>query len=366
MARSREIEEFLSSRVSAGVFPGASYLIAERDRVLAEGAVGHAVLQPEKIEASKATIYDLASLTKPLATALIIGQLNSARRIGLDDPVSNHLPGWRSDAEDERSSITILDLLTHRSGLPGWRPLYLHAADRKGRIEWLRESPLNFSPGRSVEYSDPGYILLGMLLETVTGEGLDTVFADRVSGPLDLEDLGFRPPAQKRSRIAATEMGNGRERELAGPEGDLYTGWREEAIRGEVHDHNAHTMGGVAGHSGLFGTARDVYALAREFLSERSGVVPGDVREIFRTNFTPGLSQDRAVGFQLASTKGCSAGEAISSRSFGHVGFTGTSVWIDPDALKIHVLLTNRVHPRFLPIDMNAVRREFHRLATAL
>jgi CubicO group peptidase (beta-lactamase class C family) len=365
MGGQAKIAEFLQARIAAGDLPGASYLVAEGDRVLAEGAQGHAVLTPRMIEAGPDTLYDLSSLTKPLATAVLLAQLQSSGRLRLDDELSRHLPSWAGGGSDERSGATLLDLLTHRAGLPAWKPLYAHADDREGRIAWLRRLPLEYPRGRGVVYSDLGYILLGFALEEITGTPLGRLFADRVARPLGLVDLRYRPEAGMRSRIAATEIGNAREQELAGEEGRGYNGWRTEVIWGEVHDHNARTLGGVAGHAGLFGTARATWTLARQFLEGGSSVVPPDQQALFRTGFTAGLSQDRAIGFQLASTPGCSAGDALSARSFGHVGFTGTSLWIDPESGRICVLLTNRVHPRFRPIDMNAVRREFHRIAAA-
>jgi CubicO group peptidase (beta-lactamase class C family) len=361
-----KLTEFLQARIEAGDLPGASYLVAVEDTVLVEGVLGHAVLEPRRVEARRDTLYDLSSLTKPLATALLLAQLQSGGRLELDDELSRHLPSWRAPGSDERAATTLLDLLTHRAGLPAWKPLYAHAEDREGRVEWLLRVPLEYPPRRGVVYSDLGYILLGFALEEITGTPLDRLFADRVARPLGLEDLLYRPDAVRGSRIAATETGNMRERELAGEEGRGYNGWRTGVIWGEVHDHNARTLGGVAGHAGLFGTARAVWTLARQFLDGGSPVVPSDQRALFRTGLTSGLGQDRAVGFQLASTPGCSAGDAFSARAFGHVGFTGTSLWIDPDAGRICVLLTNRVHPRFRPIDMNAVRREFHRIAATV
>lgn len=365
MGAASRIEEFLRSHIAAGDFPGASYLVAEKGRILAEGALGHAVLTPEKIEATRSTLYDLASLTKPLSTAVLVAQYRSLGRLDLDERLARHLPSWAS-APDDRSGITLLDLLAHRSGLPAWKPLYLYAADRPSRIEWMLRVTLACPSGQDVVYSDLGYILLGFALEEAGGAPLARLFAERVARPLGLPDLLFRPPRATRRRIAATETGNLRERHLAGPDGEGYNGWRTGVIWGEVHDGNAYTLGGVAGHAGLFGTARAVLALALEFLGGGRGIVPAGQIDLFRKSFTSGLAEERAVGFQIASTRGSSAGDALSSASFGHAGFTGTSLWVDPVSHRILILLTNRVHPRFKEIDMNAIRREFHRTAAAL
>ena len=364
MQANDRIERFLADQINQGRFPGAAYLVATTDRIVAAGVVGRAVVAPESIPVGRQTLYDLASLTKPLATATLVLSLRRAGVWRLDDPLSRHLPGWRG--VDARSGVTLLDLLTHRSGLPAWRPLYLHADGRDDRIEWLRTVPLAYAPQSDVAYSCLGYILLGFAVEERGGAPLDRLFEERIATPLGLKDLRFAPPSAIRRTIAATEIGNVRERGLAGREGESYNAWRTELIWGEVHDTNARTLGGVAGNAGLFGTATAVHRLAREYLAPGSGILdPGDL-DLFRNSATIGRSEERSVGFQLATTAGSSAGPALSPASYGHTGFTGTSLWIDPEAGRIYVLLTNRVHPQFRPLDMNAVRREFHAIAGSI
>jgi len=358
------IQQFLADRIEAGLFPGASYLVAEGDRILAEGALGQAVVAPRDIAARSETIYDLASLSKPLSTGLLAVLLQRDGALALDDPLARHLPSWH--AADDRDRITLLDLLVHRSGLPGWRPLYLHARDRQGRIDWLRRQPLAYPPLSEVTYSCPGYILAGFALEAAGGAPLERMFEDRIARPLGLDDLLYRPSAEVRTHIAATEIGNRRERSLAGEQAAGYNDWRTELIWGEVHDTNARTLGGVAGNAGLFGTARAVHALAVALLDTAAGLLRPEEMPLLRRNFTPGLREQRSVGFQLAATRGSSAGSGLSPDSFGHTGFTGTSLWIDPEAERIYILLTNRVHPHYQPHDMHSVRREFHALAARL
>lgn len=358
------IDALLRARIAAGDFPGASYLVTEGDRLLAGGALGHAVITPRPIPAGRDTLYDLASLTKPLAGALIALGLESEGRLALDDPLARHLPRWAP--RDERSEITLVDLLAHRSGLPAWAPLYLHAADRDARIDWIAGLPPARPRGSEVVYSDLGYILLGFALEQAGRAPLDRLFADRVARPLGLADLLYRPPSAWRPRIAATESGNAREMELAGAAASRYNGWRTEVIWGEVHDNNAFTLGGVSAHAGLFGTAGAVGAVARALLGPGETLLGEAQRERLRANLTPGLSEHRSIGFQLASSPHGAAGRSLSPASFGHTGFTGTSLWIDPDSRRVYVLLTNRVHPRFRALDMNAIRREFHEAAASL
>jgi CubicO group peptidase (beta-lactamase class C family) len=364
MTTDARIAEFLSDRMSRGDFPGASYLVAEAGRILAEGACGWAVVTPERLAATTRTMYDLASLTKPLACALIAARLGSEGRLKYEDPLSLHLPSWT--AGDDRAGLTLLDLLVHRSGLPAWQALYLHASDRESRVRWLLRAPLAHPSGERVLYSCLGYILLGFALERIGGATLDHLLADRVTGRLGIPELQYRPPSSQRRRIAATEEGNLRERDLAGEDGRRYNGWRTDVIWGETHDTNAHTLGGVSGNAGLFGTARAVHTVANEFLGAGIGLLSDAERIVFQANYTGGLGEDRSVGFQLASSPGCSAGPALSRKSFGHTGFTGTSLWIDPETRRIYVLLTNRVHPKFRDVDMNAIRREFHEIAATL
>lgn len=358
------LADFLRHHVDAGDFPGASWLVAEEGRVLAEGSTGLAVLTPERVEASPETLYDLASLTKPLAGSLLAALLEEEGLLALDDPLGRHLPGWTP--EGPASSITLLDLLTHRSGLPAWRPLYLHASDRAGCVAWLAQQPLERAPGTGVVYSDPGYVLLGLALERAGGDPLDRLFRRRVADRLGLQDILFRPGRDLRRRIAATEAGNRKERLLAGPEGDRYNGWRTEVAWGEVHDLNARLLDGVSAHAGLFGTARAVFRVALEILGPGAGLLDPRRRTLFATSLTAGLGDDRTLGFRMAGDPAGAAGAGMSARSFGHAGFTGTSLFIDPESRRLYVLLTNRVHPEFREFDMNAVRRGFHEVAASL
>lgn len=358
------LADFLRHHVDAGDFPGAAWLVAEDGRILAEGALGLAVVRPERIEAVPGTLYDLASLTKPLAGALLAALLEVEGLVSLDDPLRHHLPEW--PASGPASRITLLDLLTHRSGLPAWRPLYLHAADRAGCVTWLRGQPLEREPGAGVVYSDPGYLLLGLALERAGGESLDRLFGRRVSDPLRLADLLFHPDRALRRRIAATEAGNRKERLLAGPEGDRYNGWRTDVAWGEVHDLNARLLDGVSAHAGLFGTARAVFRVALEVLGPGAGLLDSKRRALFATSLTEGLNENRTLGFRMVGDPPGAGGAGLSAHSFGHAGFTGTSLFIDPDNRRIYVLLTNRVHPEFREMDMNAIRREFHEVAASL
>jgi CubicO group peptidase (beta-lactamase class C family) len=358
------LDAWLADKVRDDWFPGASWVVGDARRILFEGAVGDATVEPRRLAASGDTLYDLASLTKPLATGLLGVRLQSAGRVNLEDRLERLLPEWRP--RDGGPALTLLDLLTHRSGLPAWMPLYALAPDVNGRIAAVAAAKRSHPPLLAVTYSCPNFLLAGFALERASGEPLDRMFREQVTRPLGIADLGYRPAPEDRPRIAATETGNAHERTLAGPPAAGYNGWRRDLIWGEVHDHNAWTLGGVAGNAGLFGTARAVWSLARIFLQGGPSLLGDEERSWFAHDFTPGLNQARSVGFQLASTTGCSAGPDLSPRAFGHTGFTGTSLWIDPEAERVFVLLTNRVHPRHRDRDLHPLRREFHTRALAL
>jgi CubicO group peptidase (beta-lactamase class C family) len=358
---SRAVAEYLEERVAAGDFPGAVFVARERGRETAAAAAGDAVVVPERIAATVETIFDLASLTKPLVTALLVATEVEAGRLALSDPVAAHLAEF--DRDDKRH-ITLTHLLTHSSGLPKWVPLYASPGARGRVAEAIGALPLAYETGTRVVYSDPNFVALGILLERATGERLDRLFAERVARPLGLAWTGFRPDRSLLRRIAASETGNEYERRMAGEAAAGYGGWRTDVVWGEVHDGNAHFLGGVAGHAGLFGTAREAARVAEQFLPGSLLLSRDETFELFRTNFTPGLEEHRSIGWMLASTPDSSAGPALPADAFGHTGFTGTSVWVDPHAARVFVLLTNRTHPVYASPSMNAIRRRVHELAT--
>jgi CubicO group peptidase (beta-lactamase class C family) len=203
--------------------------------------------------------------------------------------------------------------------------------------------------------------MLAAVLERVGGATLDVLAERDLVAPLGLRDTGFRPPRHFLPRIAATEDGNEREREMAGEAGKEFRGWNRGMIWGECHDLNAWSLGGVGGNAGWFSTAPELHRMALEFLGQGTGLFTEEALSLFRGDLTPSLNENRSVGWQLAATPGAAAGPLLSPGSMGHTGFTGTSLWIDPEEGWILILLTNRIHPRYRADDMNAVRREFHR-----
>jgi CubicO group peptidase (beta-lactamase class C family) len=227
----------------------------------------------------------------------------------------------------------------------------------------------------AIVYSDLNFILIGFLIERLLGKPLFNAFASEVINKLGLVRTFFGNLETLRREIAASEKGNEYEKRTCIERGYLKdppdpgseNQFRDYQIWGEVHDGNAYFMGGVAGHAGLFSTAEEVFKIAQQFLPNYTRLLKRETCDLFRTNLTPGTNEDRSFAFQLASTEGSTAGSKMSPESFGHNGFTGTSLWIDPVKERVFVLLTNRTHNRPLPFEnINSVRRHFHDLAVEL
>jgi CubicO group peptidase (beta-lactamase class C family) len=342
-------------------------LVAENGQPFFADALGEAVREPEQIPASLNTIYDLASLTKPLITGLLCARCVEAGELDLDSAVADYLPDFnRSD----KSAITIRHLLTHTSGLPAWRPLYLLTQDKDKVIAAIAEESLSAQPGERVIYSDLGFILLGFVLQRLSGSDLSVLGAEEIFARLKLTRSFFNPAQAARTGIAACENGNAYERDMC--ERDFsskpYAKWREAVVWGQVHDGNAYFLGGAAGHAGLFSTAQETLTIANQFIAGQSRLLTRDTCELFRRNLTEGLNEARSFAWQLAATKDSTAGTSLPLDAFGHTGFTGTSCWIDAEAQRVFILLTNRTHARALPFaNINSVRRQFHSMAvTAL
>ena len=372
---SERVSSFLQSQIERRAFPGAQYVIGEAGHIVAEQALGLAVVEPERIPTTLDTIYDLASLTKPLVTAVLIVKFAELGLIDLEAPAATYV--GELDADGKRH-ITVKQLITHVSGFPNWRPLYLEARDREDVASALARIPTPASP--QLLYSDLNYVLLGVLLERVSGERLDRIAAREIFAPLNLKRTMFNPPPELKREIAATEYGQVFEHanadaeraahsrfEVAGLSGfrapavGVYQ-WRDKVIWGEVHDGNSYFMKGVAGHAGLFSTAREVFRIANQFLTGSELFKPESLG-LFRESFTAGQDTARSLGWILAATADCSAGPALPPTGMGHNGFTGGSLWMDPDKRRVLILLTNRVHPKVDAIDMKAIRQRFNTLA---
>lgn len=319
------IDRVVRRGVTAGGYPGAAVVIGRRGAAVYEkgfGKLGWTTSSPE-VRADK-TIYDLASLTKVVGTTTAAMILFDEGRLDLDSPVSFYLPEFGGG---NRDLVTVRHLLTHRSGLPAGRELWRMASSPSEARRIVLTTPLACQPGACFIYSDLGADVLGWVVESVAGLRLDTFLGERVFKPLGMNDTFFNPPDSVRYRIAPTEV----------------TPPRGYPVKGEVHDENAFALGGVAGHAGLFSTAADLAVFAQMMLN---GGVYDDVR-IFSDStvalFTKRTAGTRALGWDTAEGQGGS-GEYLTDAAYGHTGFTGTSMWLDPEREMFVVLLTNRVH----------------------
>lgn len=363
------LSEFLQERIDAGDFPSAVYLVAEKGEIISHDALGYAVVEPERIPAKFNTIYDLASLTKPLVTGLLCAILEEKKDLEIGRTLDHYLPEFYAPyfLGHESWDTSIGEMLTHSSLLPAWRPFYLLCNERDEILKTVLHGELDLDQPQ-VTYSDLNFMVLMFLVERIHGERIDLVAEREIFGLLELRASYFNPPNELLRGIAASEKGNEYERQTCQEkyaELDIpKSAFRDRLIWGEVHDGNAYFMGGVAGHAGLFSTAEEVFKIALQFLPNYTKLLKPETCELFRTNFTKGMNEDRSFAFQLASTKDSTAGTKMPPQSFGHNGFTGTSLWIDPVNERIFVLLTNRTHARPLPFaNINSVRRKFHDIA---
>jgi serine-type D-Ala-D-Ala carboxypeptidase len=288
---------------------------------------------PSAMPVTDSTVWDLASLTKVVGTTSAVLQLVAEGRVSLDAPATQYLPRWTAPRAGE---VTIRHLLSHSAGLPAWRPLYKEAWSAEEAIAQVYATGPDTTPGYRYVYSDLGFILLGEVVREVSGLPLDSYVLSRVFLPAGMRETRFLPSALWRSRTAPTEIDP----------------WRQRHLRGEVHDENAFQLGQVAGHAGLFTTARDLTRFAQMLLrggwvegsnGTRLDILPESTLFTFRQR-QPFGGAHRALGWETPTGTN-SAGQRLSGQAYGHTGFTGTSVWVDPQRDVFVLLLTNRVNP---------------------
>jgi CubicO group peptidase (beta-lactamase class C family) len=304
--------------------------------------------------------YDLASLTKPLVVTTIV--LTALRRAELA-PSTNVGEVLDELHSTPVSGISVGQLLTHTSGLPAWLPLYaMPSASSTTPVETLGRIDLEAKPGERVLYSCLDFVLLGFMIERASGSALDSLFFERVVAPLGLDqEIGFRPgdrPSIVVAGGAARATVEQRQTAELGFDPSVVPDWRP----GLPDDGNARYLGGVAGNAGLFGTPLGVWSIARQYLPGGTLLSASEIELATRVSATS-EGDIRGLGWQIASTPGCSAGSGLATSSFGHTGFTGTSVWVDPERNAVFVLLTNRHHPGHRGTNLHPLRRRFHALA---
>ena len=328
----QDIEVLATSEANSGSFPGIVLLVQKEQKVPYSLAKGFRQINPTREAMTEDTIFDLASMTKPLATALLTLHIANREKINLDRKIG----GFLTDISPKAGEITLRQLLLHTGGLPPVPDIYLEFPDPQN-IDYERALKKLLSvvpekpPGTEVIYSCTGYLILGQFLKRLTGLRLQKLFTEIITGPCGIDDLFFNPEARFRSRTATTE----------------FCSWRKRWIRGEVHDENSYSLGGDGGNAGLFGTAYSVLALLSLFDSEGTlngvQVLPPSCCALMRNCLTGDLNSRRAIGF-IMQNKETLVGPMFSQSSFGHTGFTGTSVWIEPEKKLKIVTLTNRVH----------------------
>ena len=332
------IKRLLDSGVVDRVYPGAVLEVGHRHGVVWRCATGRLTYEPDAPAASDETVFDLASLTKVIATTTLVMRLVERGSLRLSDRVSLWLRAWQGR---DRACVRVLDLLEHCAGLTAWMPFYRDCQDRADIEHAICELPLEYVPWTRAVYSDLGFLLLGFLLEDAGGAALDR----QVAAVLDPDALRFGVPPEWRHRTAPTQIDP----------------WRGRLLIGDVDDENAWALGGVAGHAGLFGTAAAVGGFARRILATCVGdteLARRDTLARFVTRSTVARSS-RAVGWDtMLPTSSC--GTRLSAQAFGHTGFTGTSLWIDPARDLYVVLLTNRVHPTRDNPRLTALRPRIH------
>lgn len=324
-----EVDRLLASYQERGAFPGGVLAVGDREGLLHLHPFGRLTYEPDAPPVTAKTLYDLASLTKVVVTTTLAMILVDEGKLDLDQPVQELLPGFQGPGKE---AVTVRHLLTHSSGLPAVAPLYQEIQGKQAFVERIQAMDLVYPVGSRSTYSDLGMILVGEILERAAGQPLDALVQTRVLDPLGMRGTRFLPPPDLRPRIAPTEIDP----------------WRGRLLQGEVHDENTSAMGGVAPHAGLFGTAGDLARFARLLLNggtlDGYRIVAPEIVDLFtRRAGIPG--SDRAIGWDTKSPEGSSAGTLFSPRSFGHTGFTGTSLWIDPERGLFVILLTNRVYP---------------------
>ncbi|GGH13322.1 serine hydrolase domain-containing protein [Silvibacterium dinghuense] len=341
----------LEQAVTEQAFPGAAYGLLYQGEVLALDAVGRFTYEPDSPAVMHDTIYDLASVSKVMATTAIAMWLYDRRRLDLDLALGEVLPGFvvGGHHDPRRVRVTLRHLLAHASGLPGYGRLFEQNGTPSAMMRAALEMPLEAEPGTRVEYSDIGFMLLGKALEVLAGESLDALFAREIAAPLGLGSARYNPPQDWRSLIPPTE---------------LDTWYRHRAIQGEVQDENCHALGGVSGHAGLFAHVQDVLRFAACMLaggrtSHGGQLFSGMTVDLFsaRQPEPPGTS--RALGWDTPSQPS-SSGNYFGPHSIGHLGYAGTSLWIDRDRSLAAVLLTNRTWPNRQTKAIQQVRPRFH------
>ncbi|MEU0037846.1 serine hydrolase domain-containing protein [Streptomyces sp. NPDC006333] len=338
------LEDILVAGRARRVYSGAAWSVGTAAGPLDRGWTGTRAWDGPPLEGDER--WDLASVTKPIV-GLAVMALVERGALDLTGVVGTYLPDYRGG---DKADLTVAQLLTHTSGLPGQVPLYREHPTRTTLLEALRLLPLRTEPGTRVEYSSQGFILLGLIAESAAGAPLDELVDRLVCAPLGMKETGFTPDLALRAPAVATED----------------CPWRGQVVAGEVHDENAVVLGGIAGHAGLFAPLADMERLGRSLAGGAPELLRPETFALMTAAHTDDHALRRGLAWQGQDAVGSPVGPSFGPDSFGHTGFTGTSIWVDPAAGRYAVLLTNRVHPSRDGDGILAVRRAFHTAAHAL
>ncbi len=333
----------LEQAIAARAFPGASIAVTRCGKLVAMKSFGRFTYEPGSPSISTETIFDLASVTKVIASTTMAMILYERGQLDLEVPLTGILPEFASE-EPHRSEVTLRMLLAHSSGLPAYEKLFLRASTRQSLLDAAFKVSLKYSPGMHAEYSDIGFILLGVALERIAGETIDRFCQREIFGTLGMAHTSFNPPPSWKPKIP--------------PTADDKT-FRKRVIQGEVQDENASVLGGVAPHAGLFSTSSDVAAFAQCMLRGGSPILRPETISLFTTREASPAGTSRALGWDTPSAPSQSGNHFLTG-SFGHLGYTGTSLWIDPARQLSVTLLTNRTWPDCSNQEIKQVRPQFH------
>ncbi len=357
----------LENAIATRAFPGCALAVTVRGELIAHKALGHFTYDPASAAVAADSIFDLASVSKAIATTTMAMILYERGLLDLEAPVTAIVPEFSGD-DPRRGEVTLRQLLAHSSGLPDYEKLYLRAKTRDELLQAAFATELTAAPGTRAEYSDIGFIILGVALERLADEFLDAFCQREVFGPLAMSHTTFNPPKAWRESIppTANECGAdkcGADTPVRAAADPAITSppstFRGRIIQGEVQDENASVLGGVAGHAGVFSTADDVAVFAHTMLNGGRPILRPDTVQLFTRRESTPAGTSRTLGWDTPSAPSQS-GKYFSPRSFGHLGYTGTSLWIDPDRQLSITLLTNRTWPDCQNQAIKQVRPAFH------
>jgi CubicO group peptidase (beta-lactamase class C family) len=339
---------YLNQAIVDSAFPGCAISIGYQGKLIYEQSFGHFTYDPGSPKVMVNSIFDLASVTKVVATTTTAMILYDQGRLNLDQKVIEIVPEFRGKEKDK---VTIRHILTHTSGLPGWVRFYLDLEGKDRIVQEICKTELINEPGTTYIYSDLGMILMQKILESITKKTLDLLVQDYITTPLNMKRTFYNPDSSLRDQIVPTEISE----------------WHQELVHGFVHDENTFVMGGVSGHAGLFSTVQDLSIFCQMYLNmglyNNRRILKSETINTFtsRQNIVEGST--RALGWDTRSEEHSMAGDFMSMQAFGHSGFTGTTIWIDPVNQVFVVLLSNRVYPTRENRKISRVRPNVHNYA---